>query len=437
MKQTFFTTLFIILCHSVFAQTTVQKTILFEFNKAVIEIKEHQALTEIIDFLQKEPTIQATLHGHTDNYGSNDYNLELSKKRVESVADYLLNHGIKSSQLILKPYGETIPVIENSTDENRQKNRRVVVMWQIPNQVTATPKLPKRKVIIIEKKAPKTVHRKISPFTQITPKPNTFHFYCHQDTILIGEKGTKVFVVANSFAINCGEETLIRLEMQEAVDKEAMLQKNLYTITTDGQILESYGMIELVAYEEGLEQPIALKEDKTIGFEVPSYAGEVGIEIFNGVKLSNGLRWKKSTVEQTYLKQGKLRGLSALMGWINLDKPYKLTNRKPANGKPIKGLPLVVKIPKVIEQEGEVIGKIYFKNRNIILPLTTAKGKPFLFEEGTEVVVDIEERNKQKGYKSIANKGMTITKPNFWNRIWHRNRIILKYESNPSMQEAL
>ncbi len=426
MKQTVLGLCLSLWCVCLYAQQTVHKTLLFDFDKSTIIEAAKVDLEEMVNFLKNYPSATLTLHGHTDNFGSNAYNQQLSLKRVEAVADYLLNRGIDAKQLILKPFGESKPLVENSTNENRQKNRRVTAVWQVPEKIVAQPK-PQKKVIEIVKKAKPSAPKKISPFAQLTPKPNHFHFYCHQDTVLIGKDGTKVFVKANSFAVNCGEETLIRLELQEAVDKETMLKKDLYTITTDGQPLESYGMIELTAYIEGQGQPLDLKEGEVIGFEVPSYVGEADVNIYNGVEQSNGLRWKKSEIEQTYLTQGNRRGLSNIMGWINFDKPC-MTG---------KDFPLLVKIPKIIEQQSDLKAKIYFKDRNIILPLLANNGKPFIFDEGAEVMVWIREINKYEGYKSEAKNDLTITKPSLWSRIWNRNRIILQYEPNPVLDEAL
>jgi outer membrane protein OmpA-like peptidoglycan-associated protein len=65
------------------------------------------------------------ISGHTDSDASNEYNYSLSAKRAKSVRDYLINMGIKKSRLIIDFYGETMPLLPNTTELNMQKNRRV------------------------------------------------------------------------------------------------------------------------------------------------------------------------------------------------------------------------------------------------------------------------------------------------------------------------
>ena len=65
------------------------------------------------------------ISAHTDSKGSDEYNLELSQKRAESVVNYLIAKGIDSGRLIAKGYGETRQVATNDTEEGRALNRRV------------------------------------------------------------------------------------------------------------------------------------------------------------------------------------------------------------------------------------------------------------------------------------------------------------------------
>jgi len=64
--------------------------------------------------------------GHTDSVGTAPYNQDLSVRRAKAVADYLLaGHGIESSRLTLKGYGETKPIASNDNEKGRALNRRV------------------------------------------------------------------------------------------------------------------------------------------------------------------------------------------------------------------------------------------------------------------------------------------------------------------------
>jgi OOP family OmpA-OmpF porin len=65
------------------------------------------------------------LGGHTDNIGSDDANMKLSKNRAESVKDYLINQNVNNGKIEAVGYGELQPIATNKTAEGRQKNRRV------------------------------------------------------------------------------------------------------------------------------------------------------------------------------------------------------------------------------------------------------------------------------------------------------------------------
>ena len=64
--------------------------------------------------------------GHTDSKGTDSYNLDLSKRRAQAVADYLIyRHNIDPERLLVQGYGENIPIADNKLEEGRAKNRRV------------------------------------------------------------------------------------------------------------------------------------------------------------------------------------------------------------------------------------------------------------------------------------------------------------------------
>jgi OmpA-OmpF porin, OOP family len=65
------------------------------------------------------------VQGHTDDQGSDDYNLKLSQRRAETVVAYLGLFDIDTNRLVPKGYGEFKPVMPNTTEEERAKNRRV------------------------------------------------------------------------------------------------------------------------------------------------------------------------------------------------------------------------------------------------------------------------------------------------------------------------
>ena len=69
-----------------------------------------------------------SIEGHTDNVGSETFNLDLSQRRAESVLNFFLQNGVPGPKLTARGYGEGIPIASNATAEGRQQNRRVEVI---------------------------------------------------------------------------------------------------------------------------------------------------------------------------------------------------------------------------------------------------------------------------------------------------------------------
>ncbi len=99
--------------------------VLFGFNKAEIKPGAYPFLDEVVDILEKNPSMKVEIQGHTDNVGSKKFNEELSKKRADAVADYLREKGISGSRMYTEAYWFSKPVATNGTDEGRALNRRV------------------------------------------------------------------------------------------------------------------------------------------------------------------------------------------------------------------------------------------------------------------------------------------------------------------------
>lgn len=98
---------------------------LFDFDDATIKPEGHELLDEVVVILENNPEITGELRGHTDSTGSEEYNMQLSKKRAEAVEQYLENKGIDPSRLTSVAYGESQPIASNETPEGRMENRRV------------------------------------------------------------------------------------------------------------------------------------------------------------------------------------------------------------------------------------------------------------------------------------------------------------------------
>ncbi len=85
--------------------------IFFEFGKWNLTPNSEKGLKELVTLLKDNPNIVVEISAHTDFVGSDDINLSLSQKRAQSVVDYLVNAGIRSTWLKSVGYGETKPIV--------------------------------------------------------------------------------------------------------------------------------------------------------------------------------------------------------------------------------------------------------------------------------------------------------------------------------------
>jgi len=105
--------------------TAVLNNLFFETDKYDLKEKSFTELQEVVRFLNANPKLRVEIGGHTDNIGSAPYNLQLSQKRAQTVATYLVQQGVDIARIIQKGYGAQQPVKPNDTEENRQANRRI------------------------------------------------------------------------------------------------------------------------------------------------------------------------------------------------------------------------------------------------------------------------------------------------------------------------
>jgi OmpA-OmpF porin, OOP family len=99
--------------------------LLFDFDKAEIKPEGYPRLDAIVVILEKNPTMSVELQGHTDNVGTEAYNMDLSMRRSNSVASYLVEKGIARNRLATTGFGFKSPVALNGTKFGRSLNRRV------------------------------------------------------------------------------------------------------------------------------------------------------------------------------------------------------------------------------------------------------------------------------------------------------------------------
>ncbi len=104
--------------------------LLFETDKSTLRSEHFAMLTPIVEYLVSHPDRSVKISGYTDNTGSEQHNLTLSKRRSDVVAEYLVGNGIDPNRLETFGLGSEKPIASNTTDEGRRKNRRVELLIQ-------------------------------------------------------------------------------------------------------------------------------------------------------------------------------------------------------------------------------------------------------------------------------------------------------------------
>ncbi len=109
----------------------------FEFNKDDLKPEFHKTIADFAHELLNVDIRQLRVEGHTDNLGAREYNLALSQRRADVVADAFLANGFAARDVERKGVGSDHPAADNNTPEGRAQNRRVEII--VVSAVLATP----------------------------------------------------------------------------------------------------------------------------------------------------------------------------------------------------------------------------------------------------------------------------------------------------------
>jgi len=110
-----------------YEKTTMSTTALFDFDKAVLKEAGKDSLRELgADIKAKgAKVVDIDVTGYTDSTGPAEYNMGLSLRRAQAVADFIIGEGVNASIIDVKGEGENNPIASNATREGRAENRRV------------------------------------------------------------------------------------------------------------------------------------------------------------------------------------------------------------------------------------------------------------------------------------------------------------------------
>ncbi|MFN7134881.1 MAG: OmpA family protein, partial [Myxococcales bacterium] len=103
----------------------IRQQIHFALNEARILSESHGVLDEVVDILLRNPFLTVRIEGHTDETGGSELNQRLSEARAKSVRDHLVERGVAAARLSTQGFGSSRPLVKQSTEEARARNRRV------------------------------------------------------------------------------------------------------------------------------------------------------------------------------------------------------------------------------------------------------------------------------------------------------------------------
>jgi outer membrane protein OmpA-like peptidoglycan-associated protein len=103
--------------------------VLFDTGRATLKPGADREMDRLAQALKDNSNTRVIIEGHTDSVGSDDYNMALSERRADAVADALRTRGVPSDRYEVKGLGKSFPVASNDTQAGRQQNRRVEIVF--------------------------------------------------------------------------------------------------------------------------------------------------------------------------------------------------------------------------------------------------------------------------------------------------------------------
>ncbi len=205
--------------------------------------------------------------GYSDTTGTSEINLKLSKQRVESVKEYLTTKGYPTHKIKIEYFGET-----ETESESLKKNRRVDLFVN-PNF---------------------NIYNFLSKYNQ---PEQVFQIDNTHDTIIKAKQNTTIYIPSNCFMLVNGEKVKnVTLILQENYEISDILLSNLTTQTTNGNLLETKGMLNISVISNGQECVIA--KGKSISLGIANIPDPTDFDLYQGETSNNrSVIWEDSTTQ--------------------------------------------------------------------------------------------------------------------------------------------
>ena len=269
----FFVMLFLCITLSLFSQETSSTFLHFDTNEYTLDAANKAVLQGLASTCKTYSDVELEIVGHTDQDGSNEYNLKLAKQRADAVFDYLSNEGLSSEVMNRDWKGELQLLINENSSQAKESNRRVEVRsiaWNIND---------------------------VDQLEALLSSDNTNQklTYTNQKLSYDLAQGTRLDVPSDAFEHADGSPVIspVKIEVLEAFAMTDFIANDLFT-ECGGRLLETGGMMHVSATVNG--QEVKLRDGKKILLTYPEQKVEEGMELFYGSNQDGAVAWEETGV---------------------------------------------------------------------------------------------------------------------------------------------
>jgi hypothetical protein len=390
-------TILTLLCSFSHGQNTFRDTVFFGFNKSTLSTNDQGMLRADLERkLVGQNVISIHLTGHTDHVSGSAYNKSLAKRRVATVRKQLKFLVLHDSIFTSASYGKENPAFGNSDDYGRSKNRRVNITVQYEAEELEFDSL-------------------------VTEEPELL---VDRDTTIYGPEGTEIIVSINAFYPYDIKD--VDFKIREVFSKKSMILNDMPTMTSDGQCLESGGMV----FSNAMVGDEEVTPNDTMTIRIPADKIDTTMKIFSVEVVDGDTLWKATSMDLNFNAEGGYYEFrTPRMPNFNIDKiPVVSTVASP-----------VVKIMELFKDQGLVVKskrcfsqKSYLVSteRTIVLKGDIFKPKKSRYKpcdfDPNNVVVSVAQRKGQLYY--FARPLGTLKYKRFFNRYLIKRKLYEKIE---------
>ncbi|MFK7786703.1 MAG: OmpA family protein [Crocinitomicaceae bacterium] len=257
----------------------------FELNEETKSVLD--SISTVILSTQNQGDI--VLIGHTDSDASNDYNMELGLNRAQNVRAYLEKTGA-SNRFHIQSKGATSGVTDNRNETEMALNRRVEIRFYPTDNK--------------------------SVFGQFEQEEQMFKISGYEESTITTEGGITLIFGPEIFE-NFKEYLSIQINIKEFLNKADFVLANLATHTVSDQLLESGGMIHVIATQK--DDTLKLKQGESFKILFPDRQMGDDMQLFQGIEHDDDILWDQSTFTPSRSKEN--------VGWTRTFYP-KLTEKE-------------------------------------------------------------------------------------------------------------